>query len=246
MGILYYPNEIQKKYSNRIDVQMREARTYADSGSQDLTGAGMTYSLSQAVPSWKVELVTMHFSGANAKNYSINVETGRGIITGLNDAIWIGVTGAVPQRIVLDQGFYSGTTLATELQSELNADSVFSGLGVTFTVSWDSATRLFTITPSAGTISYVDENTAQAARINSTSGHVLGFTADQSGASIVSDTAVPALGSKTAIVSETANTDTDVALTTEVALDVDSALSIDVSAVALTVDYSVKYRLTAQ
>ena len=244
MGILYYPNEIQKKRPHRIDIQMREATTLAATGAEDLTGTGLSYRLSRPVPSWKAELITLHFSGATARDIAVSIETGLGIISGLNDAIWIGVSGTVPQRVTIDEGFYTGTTMATELKTQLDAETAFVDLGVTFTVAWSSVTRKFTITPSAGTATFLSENTAQSVRRNSLAGHVLGLTVDQTGASISSDTALPSLGSKAPVVDYPASVLTDVVITDGLVLDEDSAIAIDISPVALTVHYSIKYKIT--
>ena len=246
MGIIYYPDELQKKRPNRIDVQLRENTILGTNASHDLNGSALDYRLAVPEPSWEVELVTLHFSGATARNFSISLEQGRGVIEGLNDNLWVAVDGAVPQRIVLDEGFYTGDSLATEVQTKLNADTVFNELGITWTVAWVSATRKFTITPSAGEAAFLNVNTYESVRRNSKAGHVLGFTEDQAGAALTSDTECPNLGSKAAVASATASTVLDVVLTDKLSMDVDTALHIDASSVNLIVDYSVKYRLTDQ
>ena len=241
MAIKYYPDHIQKKRRHVVDVMSSETTLRSINGSQDLTGNALAYRFSPLKPSWRVKLVTLHFSSAVAKTYSINIETGRGIITGLNDSLWIDMNSSGwAQRIVLAPGFYDGTTLSAQVKAALEANSVFSGLGLTFTVAYSSTTDLFTITPSAGTIQYYDVYTPQNLRRNSTAGHVLGLTADQDGSSLVSDTIVPSLGNKT-VVSGATGTESAIVLTTDLNMNIDQALSIDVTAAIVSLDYSANY-----
>lgn len=243
MAIIYYPDHVQKKARNRIDLQMRESTTYTQAGKVDLAASGLTYRFSPVKPSWEVKDVALHFSNGNSKTYSINVETGRGIVTGLNDALWIGVPGCVAQRVLLDAGFYNGTQLAAQVKAKLDADPVMSALGSVFTVAYAPTTGLFSIQSSLGTVSYVNANTAVPVRRNSSAGHVLGFTADQSGATITSDTSVPGLGTLT-VVAGTTGTSQDIFLATPIALGVDQAIAISVTAVATVLDYAINYQLT--
>jgi hypothetical protein len=223
---------------------MRESTSLGVSASQDLSGAALDYRLSVPQPSWVAEMVTLHFGSATARNYSISVEQGRGIIKDLNDNLWIGMLGSPARRIVIDPGFYIGTTLATEVQTKLNADTSFIERGITWLVVWKPSTLQFTITPSSGTATFFSVNTAQSVRRNSKAGHVMGFEADASGTFLISDTACPNLGSKAVILSGTASAALNVVITDNIPMDVDSALHIDVSSAALTVDYSVKYKIT--
>jgi hypothetical protein len=241
MGIKYYPDHVQKKRHHVVDVLSREERLRSINGGQDLTGNPLTYRFSPLTPSWRTKLVALKFSSAVSKTYSINIETGRGIITGLNDSLWIDInTSGWAQKIILAQGFYNGTELSAQVKTALEANSVFSGLGLTFTVTYSASTDKFTITPSSGTIQYYDVYTPRNLRRNSTAGHVLGFTADQSAASLVSDTAVPSLGNKTVIAGAT-GVETSIVLNSAIDMSVDEALSIDVTAAVVSVEYCVTY-----
>lgn len=243
MGIKYYPDHIQKKRRHVVDVLSSEAILHSLNGSQDLTGNALTYRFSPLAPTWRTRLVALKFSSATSKTYSINIETGRGIITGLNDSLWIDVnTSGWAQKIILEQGFYNGTELSEQLKTALEANSVFSDLGLTFTVDYSASTDRFTITPSAGTIQYYDVYTPQNLRRNSTAGHVLGFTTDQSDSALVSDVVVPGLGNKTVIAGAT-GTESSIVLNSTIDMSVDEALSIDITEAAVSVEYCATYEV---
>jgi hypothetical protein len=248
MAIRYYPDHVQKKRNHVVDVLSSESGEHSVNGGQDLSGSALAVRFSPLKPSWVVSLVTLHFSAAVSKTYAVSVETGRGIITGLNDSLWIDVNSSGwAQRIVIPQGFYNGSELSTAVQGALDSNSVFSDLGITFTVSYNSGDDTFYITPSSGTIQYYDVYTPQNLRRNSTAGHVLGFTADQSGAFIQSDTVVPSLGVKTLMVGKTGTSDTDLIITDPVNLTIDEALTIDVGgSVSSDVEYGIHYRITEE
>ena len=242
MAILYYPDHVQKKSRHVVEVQSRRDMSHSQEGSKDLNAGPLVYSFSPLSESWTVNMVTLDFSAAVSKTYSINVETGRGILAGLNDSLWIDVNNSGwAQKIILAPGFYDGTTLSAQVKSALEANPTFAGLGLTFTVSYNSTTDLFTITPSSGTIQYYNLFPAQNLRRHSTAGIVLGLTADQGGSSLVSDTMVPGLGDLTPLISNT-GTDQHVAVTETIALTEDTAIALASTAAAAIVSYVVTYK----
>jgi len=235
MPILYYADSIYKKRKPTPDV-------IETSVVPPLTHAGRE-SLTQAVsmrtwlpaPSWNVKEILLHISSSSNKDYAIGKLIGRGIITGVNDSLWITRNNA-PRSVIIPLGFYTGTELCLAFQTAANA--TFAGLGVTFTMIYNPTSGLFTITPSTGTMGYLHDN-PNAPRRHSTAETVFGLMNNQAESSqVVSDTVVPTLGTKFEIVGANNSNTTYVVVTDELAMDVDMALYIDVSALAnQTVDW---------
>lgn len=241
MAIIYYPDHIQKKRRHVVDVMANEETVLSAKGSKDITSSALSYRFSPLAPSWTAKTTSMKFSAAVNKTYAVSIETGRGIITGLNDSLWISAGGSsTAEKIVLAQGFYNGTELSSQVKAALEANPVFSGLSLTFTVTYNTTSDVFTITPSSGTIYYWNTYTQVNVRRNSSAGHVLGFTADQSGAALVSDTAVPSLGSKSLIVGDT-GTDSNIVVTDAIDLSVDEAVTLESTTGAAVVEYFINY-----
>jgi len=97
------------------------------------------------------------------------------IITSVNDALVFRVS-VTNTPIDIPDGTYGATELCAAVKSCL--DTAFTPL--TFTVSYDSDTCKFTITPSAGTLAYINTG--------SDGGYTLGFTQDHTAAtSLTSD-----------------------------------------------------------
>jgi len=242
----FYDSKYKKPYPGVEKSQKRKIILSAD-GHVDLTAAGLDYTLSYAVPNWVAHEVLLHYGAATARSYSINKVIGRGIITNLNDLLWISCKNSGPQTIVLSQGFYTGTQLATELKTQMDANAAFVSSGAApVTVSYSAVTGKFTIT-AAGTetIQYFVTNTSIGVNRNSTAASVIGFNANSALAnSIVGDTVVAGLGNKIPIDADAVNTDTNTIINLDSLspyFDVDEALNITISAVATTVDYKISY-----
>ena len=104
--------------------------------------------------------------------------------------------------LVNEATYYSGSTLATAIDTALNAsDSLTHSGSMSFNVSYSSTTHKFTITATGGTVGYTDAS--------STMGDEIGFTTNKGlSASIVSDTAVT---HDSPLYSETSNTSNNTA-----------------------------------
>ena len=233
MSIIYYPNRVYKGKVPSIDRVMAKRNPQYASGTQDINTAPISLIL-HSDENWMVDSINFTFSNNTAsRNFSAYIRGGREVVEHLNDYLWFYVEGAGIQLITLTPGFYTGTELAAELQTQLNANTQFSGAGVTFTVVYDSATGQYTITTNGADIGYYNINPKMDFRTrDSIAGHLFGFTAttheitltaamlpenivatpqkimDITALSnnIVSDTNVFGLDSEVAIINETAST----------------------------------------
>jgi hypothetical protein len=200
----------------------------------------MNFNVTMQENKWVVKEVDLLFSApSTARNFTIAKKSVANIVFSRNDRLWISVEGQTTTRVTLDPGVYSGTQLAAELKSKL--DAAFSDLSVTFTVVL--ALGKFTITNSGGldmTFYYVNERTGT--RRNSTIAENIGLTADQGpSTSIVSDTVID-IDSSYEIIAQTGNTAASYILTDELTMDSDSALNITTNtAASLTVTAKVTY-----
>ena len=246
MPIIYYFDSKQKKNFPNIEKIQKRKAILTTTGHTDLTASGLNYTLSCPSDNWVVHEVLMHFGAATARSYSVNKVIGRGIVTNLNDLLWIRCDGYPAQSIYLDQGFYDGTTLSAQIKAKLDANTAFITAGLApFTVTYSSVTGKFTIATTAGNVQFVNTNTAIGVNRNSTAGIVVGFTADSSFAtSIVGDTVVAGLGSLIPIDAESASTDLNTVVNIDSLapqFDVDTGLNLTIGIVGTTVDYKITY-----
>jgi len=247
MPIIYYADGNKKKpYYNPVELKMKSRKVLSDDGHADLTASGLNYTFWQAEESWLVHEVSLHFGSADLKDYSAIRVTGRGIISQLNDLLWLKCDGYPEQDIYLTQGFYTGATLATELQTQLDANAAFVAAGVApFTVSYDNVTGKFTITTAAGNIQYFQTNTTVGVNRNSTAGIVFGFTTDGVAAgTITNDTDVCGLNNEIPIITQNNSVAQNVIVNMNdlsPQFDVDSGLKLTTSVVATTVNYKILY-----
>lgn len=243
MAIKYYPNRVFKGKVPAIDRTMAKRQTVTTCGTQDITATSLDATISSDCASgWQIDSIGFVFSNATARNYSAKIKNGRKVVTDLNDYLWFQIPTTLPQKITLDSGFYNGTQLATELQTQLDANTAFVAQGVTFTVAYDSATGLYTVTPSSGTIKYLNVNSSQTLRTrDSIAGHLFGLNADTSfAASVTSDTVVAGLNVVTDIINETGSTVLNDLDDGTYILSIDQALLLGSnSGVAVTIDYAV-------
>jgi hypothetical protein len=244
MSITYYADELPRKSKPAIQVQQNERILRSVSGSKDITSSALDVTIWEP-SNWEIADILLTFSTTTPKNYAIQKIIGRGVVTGLNDRFYLRSLDDPPQKIVLDQGFYNGTQMATELKTQLDANAAFVAAGIApFTVSYNATTGLFTITPAAGTIQYLHVNDRVPVRRNSTAGPVLGFTANTAlSASVISDTAVAALGTAVDVLSATASANVDIVSNDLLPMDVDQSLAINTNTAAVTASYKVTYRL---
>ena len=244
MSIEFYPDSLAKKKVHVVEKLQEPDVLYSVADSVDITASGLDVTI-WSPRSWEVHRVALHFDAATAKDFDVSVQRGRGVVADKNDRLYFKMNGVNQQPIYLSEGYYDGTALATELQTQLDANAAFSGVSATpFTVNYTSGTGLFEIQPASGQIAYFDVNGTVSVRRNSSAGHLIGFTQDQALAgTLTSDTAVPGLGTDTVYISDTASSSTDVLGTDVLAMTVDNALTIGTSAVATTVHYEVVYKV---
>ncbi len=122
----------------------------------------------------------------------LDIDKGYFTITKSNNTLNFTSSSGGPVNIDLTDGTYDGTTLASHIQTQMNANTTLTGTGaITFAVSYSSTTRLFTINAGTGkTIAYT--------HTSSDAGLTVGFDSNKSAAqTITSD--IPA-GDPTEIV----------------------------------------------
>ena len=247
MPITYYPISKIKKPYNPIDKIQKRKTILSVSNKVDLTTFGMNYTLWHPSDKWVVHEILMHFGAATARNYFVNKVIGRGIVSSLNDSLYFQTSGFPAQRIILSQGFYTGSQLATELKTQMDANQSFIDASTTpFTVSYNSTTGKFTIAAAGSAqIQYFVLNTAVNLNKDSTARQVIGFNTDSIVANtLVGDTAVFGLGDNIPIDTETGSTDLNTIVNMDSLspnFDVDGALNITISAIATYVDYKITY-----
>lgn len=243
MAIKYYPNRVFRALPTPVDAITKKDTVKHFKGVKDITSAGIS-DVVTPYKDWKIVGIKFTFDSGTARDYSASIIGGRSVIYNLNDFLWFQSSRTLPQKITLDEGFYTGDELATELKTQLDANTAFTDLGITFTVTYDDATGLYTIAPSSGTIKYLEENTAGTLPNRySIAGHLFGFNADSSlAASIVSDTVVAGLNKETFIIDETAGTDTSHYNNDIHTLSLDEAIKVVTGTAGVVVDYSIDYQ----
>ena len=101
------------------------------------------------------------------------IETAYFIITPANNTMNFTSSSGGPVNIVLADGNYNGVSMASHLQTQMNADTTLTGAGtITFIVSYDATTRKFTIDAGTG-------KTILFTSTSSNAGYTLGFTSDK-------------------------------------------------------------------
>ena len=242
MAIVNYPNRITKTVVPAIDREMAKRKPQTVTGALNTSAVALNVNIT-ANSDWQIDSVAFQFSNANARDYSMNIRNGRKVVAGLNDYLWVQLPTTLGQRIILDAGFYNGTELALELQAQLDANTVFAAAGITFTVTYNNTTGSFVITPSAGTIRYLETNNTQTIpNYQSIAGHLFGLTATTAfAANITTDTAIPSLNGTAPIIDETAST-VRTHYTDDVHyLSIDQAVNLRSSIASLVVNYTVVY-----
>lgn len=239
MSIKYFPNRVFKKSVPAIDRVMSKRHPKMVRGGANVASNALSTVISSDTD-WQINSIELTFSNAVARNYSAKIMSGTKIVQNLNDYLWIQASGTFWQKITLDSGFYTGTQLASQLQTQLNANVDFTAQGLTFTVAYDPLTGLFTIA-SNGSIKYIQTNNAkQISERDSIAGHLFGLTANTTlASSIVSDTAMFGLNEEAWVIDETNSTVTSHLNTDVQALNIDQALHISVNVVNTVVNYAV-------
>jgi len=243
MAIKYYPNRVYKKFVPAIDRELVKREPQIQRGLKDINADPLNVVIS-ANDDWQFNSITFTFNNANARDFSAKVIGGRKVVENLNDTLWFQIDTTGPQNITLDPAFYTGSQLAAHLQAQLDANTDFADQGVTFTVAYNAATGFFTVTPSSGSIRYLDVNVAQtlSAR-DSIAGHLFGFNADTAFAGgISSDTPVFGLNAAAPIINETASVLTAFRDDTVHILDIDEAVKLESNAgVDVVINWAVNW-----
>jgi len=244
MPIQYFANRVPRAQVPAIDRVLAKRKILTATGSANTASNALSTVISSDVD-WQVDNIQFTFSNANSRTFSISIKNGRRIVAGLNDYFCVLVDGFAYEGITLSPGFYSGDELATEMQTQLNADVNFAAATLTFTVTYDAATGVFTITPSASTIKYIALNTTTFRwYADSTAGCVIGFANNSSSfaSSVVSDTNVYGLNTTITLASQPASTALTYVRDTVDTLSMDQAILLSSNAGAdVTVDYIVTY-----
>jgi hypothetical protein len=238
MAIVYYPNRVAKRLGTAIDRVMAKRSVQTIRGAVDITSSGANVVIS-CNSDWQLNSIKLNFSAATARDYGWKVISGRKIVTGMNDYLWFQMNGTLWTRLTLSAGFYTGTQLAAELKSKL--DTAFAP--ITFTVTYAAATGLFTITPSSGTLKYIQTCVAQTIRYrDSIAGHLFGLNATSSfGSTVVSDTPVFGLNTSADFVDETASVVLEHYNDDLHIFSIDQALNLVSGTAGIMVDYEVNY-----
>jgi hypothetical protein len=243
MAIKLYPNRVFRSLPTPVDAVMQKDTVKQVKGVQDITATPISEVITPN-RDWKVVGIKFSFSSGTGRDYSASVIGGRSVLENLNDFLFFQVERTLPVKITLDPGFYTGTQLATELQTQMNAATAFSDLGITFTVAYSATDGEFTITPSSGNIKYLEENPFGALPDQySIAGHLFGFNVNTAfAASITSDTVVAGLDAESAIIDVSGGTDLSHYNSDIHYLSLDEAIKIVTNTAGVTVDYSVDYQ----
>lgn len=241
MAIKYYPSRVYKGKVPAIDRVMAKKSPTLTTGAQNVASSALSAIISSN-DNWQVDSVAFTFSNTNSRNFDAYIRNGRKIVENLNDYLWIQLGTTPPQTITLSPGFYNGTQLAAELKSKLDAQTVFAAHSITFTVTYDAATGYFIITPSSGTIRYLNNNASQIMTIrDSIAGHLFGLnTTTALAANVTSDTAVFGLDSEVAFIHQTSSVATSYLHTDVHPLSIDQAVHLTSNAGSdVTITYSI-------
>jgi hypothetical protein len=242
MSIIYFPNRTFKKNSPAIDRVMAQRSPQLIRGRTNVASNALSEVIS-CDTNWHLNAIKFTFSNVNSRSYSAKILGGVKVVQNLNDYLWFMMSGILWQKITLTPGFYTGTQLATELQTRLTANTAFTAAGKTFTVVYSDDTGLFTITPSSGTVRYIQTNTFRTiSDKDSIAGHLFGLTQDTVFASsITSNTPVFGLNQEAwiideddAVVTEHYNDDIHV-------LSMDQALHLTSNVANVSIDYEIQF-----
>jgi hypothetical protein len=242
MAIKYYPNRIQKQTPPAIDRVMAMRKPQLIRGSKDITESALDVVVS-ANRDWHLNSIKFTFSSGTSRDFSAKVMGGRKVVEDLNDSLWFQHSDTLPQNIIINSGFYTGTELATELETQLDSNVAFTALSVTFTVTYSATTGLFTITPSAGNIRYLNVNSMTVPRYqDSIAGHLFGLTANVAyGSPITSNETVYGLNNEAWIIDETESIVLENFFDDLKVLDIDQAIHLETSVAGVIVNYEVNY-----
>lgn len=240
MAIKNYPSRIYKKTVPSIDRVMAKRNPILTQGAANVFSTALDVTISRD-DNWHLDEIGFTFSNTSARTFSALIKNGRRVVTNYNDYLWFHVVGTLPHKIILTSGFYTGTELAAHLQARLNAS--YASDGITFTVVYNDATGIYTVTPSSSTIKYLETNYAQGLPYrDSIAGHLFGLNENTTAfsANVSSDTAVFGLDSEVSIINQTNSTATSYLHDTIHIMSIDQSLHLTSNAGSdVTIAYTV-------
>lgn len=246
MAIEFYPSSDIKRKKHVVDQLQEPSIFYNAFDSNNLNGTPVD-AIVWFPGSWEIRRIALHYSTNAAKTYSVALVRGRGVVSGKNDMLFFKVDGYPPQEIILSQGFYTGAQLATHLKTKLDANSDFISAGAApFTVSYDSATGLFSISANGGMLLdyYYRASSLRRLENYSSAGKLFGLGQDSGKvATVQSSTPVKNIGVEVDYVAATGSATQNVLATDVLAMTSDDALAIHMGAVNAIGDYEVVFRV---
>lgn len=103
---------------------------------------------------WTISLPRMnHMRGFRLALQNVEFVNAVYPINSNNQNVYFSESGGATKTAVLTPNGYTGAQMATELKTQLESAN---GTAITYTVTYDSQSKKFTITPSAGTIAFID------------------------------------------------------------------------------------------
>jgi len=245
MAIKYFPNRSQIASKHAIERNRDYPKKMLHAGG-DITSSGLDKTFSPENSDWIVYSVGFIFSDSSNKDYQYSIQNGRKVVEKYNDFLWIQTTNSLWQKITLDSGFYTGTELAAHLKTKLDANEEFSDLGITFTVTYNNVSGLYTITPSSTEIRYIQEYQGfKKSDQNSIAGHLFGLNSNTAFAnSVSSDSSVPGLDNALEIINQTGSSATSHYNDDIKHLSIDQAVKITTGTSSLDATVTIQYSQT--
>lgn len=238
MTIRYYPNRVYRAKLPKIDKDMQSRKLLTLNGKKDISTDALDLTLS-ADSDWILHSVAFQFSSSDPRDYSVKVKNGRKVVKDLNDYMWFGHSSSGLKLIRLSPGFYNGTSLASELEFQL--EEAFSGLD--WDVSYDSESGFFSVEVSSGKVRYLNVNkSVPLYRQDSIGGHLMGFENDVPYSNSISGSEeVFSLDLEADLYVESGNTDLSDIFSENYNFSIDQSLKITTNTAPLEVSYVINY-----
>ena len=245
MSIIFYPGRIYKRGDKvpAIDRVMARRLPKIVRGSANVASNVLSEVIS-CDTDWMVDSISFDINSSVSKDFGYAIKNGVKIVKNYNDALWFHGSTTLPQRIVLSEGFYTGTELASELQTKLDANTAYNAASITFTVAYDNVTGLFDISPLGSNLKYLQINIAcpRGNDMDSIAGHLFGLTATNTFSSnVISDTIVAGLNDEVNIVYNIDSNATNYYSDTVRTLSMDQALHLKSNNSSSVIDWQVVY-----
>jgi len=224
--------------TNRIDSQMSAGRPAMYSAYRNITSTALNESVHMDERSWKVKEVSLGFSAATARNFSISRLIGANIAQNRNDKFWFTVAGYGTRKCTIAPSFYTSATFPAAIKAAL--ESAYSDSGLTFTVSVTA--QKIRVTTTAGTVNVgFVYSMPRMPHPDSTAAGNLGVSVNSAPATTVDADTATDIGQQYAIVTENDNTSTSYVFSDELPMNSDSALLVTTNTAAVSVALRVAY-----